>query len=85
MQVQPVVVAAPGAADPVGAVDHQRVDAVPLQGGGDRKAPGSGSDDDHFDASHAAKATHPGWIAGAIGGPVRENGLCDVTRHPVRQ
>jgi len=62
VQVQPVVVPAPRAADPLGTVDDQRVDAVSLQGGGGREATGSGSDDDHFDASHAAKATHPRWI-----------------------
>ena len=56
--------AAPRAADLRGAVDDHRVDPVRLEGGGDRQAPGSGSDDDNLDSSHAAKATHPGWVRG---------------------
>ena len=66
VQVQPVVVPSPRAADLRCAVDDERVDTVRLQGRGDGETARSGSDDDHLDASHAANATHPGRIRGVI-------------------
>ena len=85
VQVEAVVVAAPRAADLWRAVDDHRVDPVRLECGSNREAPGSGSDDDNLDSSHAAKAIHPGWVRGCDRRSARENGLVGGARNPVGQ